>query len=248
MSSWNQGGTNRLGVNLDALERALLMVFVVRVFVLKKLVDRIPRFTDAFTARRRWVLLQAMPPYFAFGGDIFVRLLKCVGGQTETMLDFIHVTTQGLCSNRSDLFSGTKRMFLVFDEAQIAANSYLDCFPSISEPGDTRSLLHAAYRCFTGWNVFEGIIVSGTGLSRDIIQATFKSFSLKRLGKIYRNMVYFNTGNFLDKVSQENYIERYLGSPDSVSRQRLLQRMLHWFKGRLVCCYRYIIPRLGITS
>jgi hypothetical protein len=250
MSTWNNEGPDRLDDNAKALERSLLMIFVVRVFVLQKLVDCIPLSTGATTARRRWVLLQARPPYFGVSGDIFVRLLNCVrGGHTQTMLAFIRFTIDELYFSRSDLFSpDDQKMFLVFDEAQVATKTYHHHFPSDMEGGKTRSLLYSAYRCFTQWNIFDGIIVSGTGLSKDIIDASFGSSAAKRAGQIYQTEIYADTGDFLDAVSQEDYIRGYLNLSNSVSDQRLLQRMLHWFKGRWVCYYRYLIPRLGITS
>jgi hypothetical protein len=140
------------------------------------------------------------------------------------------------------------KIFLVLDEAQRAATRLTDCFPSVSDTHKTRSVLYAAYRCLTDWNIPDGIIVSGTGLSLDILHDTSKSFAAKLTKAIYAGSVYADTGDFQDAASHESYIQRYLDLSDSVSDQCLLQCMLHWFKGRWVCCYRYLIPRLGTTS
>jgi hypothetical protein len=93
ISIWNKEGLRRLDDNLQIAEHVFAMVLCARVFVLRELVDRIPLSTNATTARRRWVLLQAAPPSFHPGGDIFVQLLRSIrGGETETMPQFISST------------------------------------------------------------------------------------------------------------------------------------------------------------
>jgi hypothetical protein len=97
-------------------------------------------------------------------------------------------------------------MFLVFDKAQIATYHHIDCFPVLSDTYLTRSILHPAYRSFTEWNMFHEIILSGTGLYRDIINCTLKSSGAKHRGAIYRSKIYADTGDFLDVASLGSYI------------------------------------------
>jgi len=51
------------------------MLLYARVFVFKRLLNRITLQTDVKTARRRWVLLQSLPGHYGLGNDIFVEVL-----------------------------------------------------------------------------------------------------------------------------------------------------------------------------
>jgi hypothetical protein len=242
ISSWNKEGGRCLYDNAEAMRRVLLMVFCVRTFVLAQLVRLIPRSTNPIVARRRWVLLQAMPPYVDLTDDVFIEILRSIrGGDAEDMLSYIRGTLRAIRSERNDLFP-CQEMFLVFDEAQIATYHHIDCFPAFSDTYSTQSVLHSAYRSFTEWNMFHGIILSGTGLSRDIINCTLKSFGAKHRGAIYRSKIYADTGDFLDAASQGSYIRPYLNLSENLSDKYLLQRILRWFKGRWVCCFAYLLP------
>jgi hypothetical protein len=71
MSTWDRS----TGHNVDAAHRAFAMLICARIFVLKCLLEKIPPGTSVLTARRRWVLLQVIPPFDGIE-DIFVLSLE----------------------------------------------------------------------------------------------------------------------------------------------------------------------------
>ena len=83
--------------------------------------------------------------------------------------------------------------------------------------------------------IVTGIIVSGTGLSMDIIKVSLGSFSAKPTEALYVSKVFSDTGGFFDSECQKNYVQRYLKLSDTSSDKRLLERILHWLPGRYVC-------------
>ena len=230
MLTWDKD----LNSNAKAADRVFAMLMCARVFILKQLLDGIPPSTSAMTARRRWVLLQAMPPCRQFYPDIFAELIGSIrGGDESLMLDFVRSTLTNLSKERTDLFP-QQGMFLVLDEAQDAAKNHANCFPSTTDPSQRRSLLHETYKSLACMGIFTGIILSGTRLSMDIINVSLGSFSVKEVKPIFESKISTDTGDFLDKASQESYVRRYLNVSNCISDRRFLERIQHWFKGRYV--------------
>src|SRR5262245_30954498 len=107
----------------------------------------LPHGTLINDARRRWVLLQAMPPFAFAGGDIFgditTTLHSAAFGDMEA---FIHATLTVLVS-RAYLFPADENLnglppFVVVDKAQVAAH-IMHVFQSPSKK--IRPLLQAFY-------------------------------------------------------------------------------------------------------
>jgi hypothetical protein len=240
LRAWNAKDPNNAQQNANSTDRVFTMLIWARIFILKQLMDQFPPSTDPLSARRRWVLLQAMPPHQPFHEteDIFVEILQTLRlGDMDIMQKLIRSTLLTFLNEKRNLFPDDK-FFIVLDEAQDAAKRHVDCFPSVSRPGSvTGSALHEKYRFLTGLGIFSGIIVSGTGLSKEIVQSSFSSISAKEQKPIYVSKIVTDTGDFLDGTSQESYIRRYITiSDDNASDQRLLYRIQFWLKGRCVCC------------
>jgi len=149
------------------------------------------------------------------------------------MLQIINSTLRALTAQRQDLFDIP--LFVVIDEAQVAADGLTEFFRSASWPV-LRPILREMYRFFQASPIVAGITISGTGLSMKIVQNAVGSFSPKRLDKSMQSRVFTNIGHFTgDDSSQVAYIRRYLTLSDSNnSVRRLLERMMYWFSGRYV--------------
>jgi hypothetical protein len=131
-------------------------------------------------------------------------------------------------TSRVDLFPDMKGFFMIIDEAQVAADG-MRVFqgPSRKE----RPLLYAFYEFLitTGFH-FKGIIISGTGLSIEMMHETKVS-----MGKFRKwpNKLFFETGLFQEEEIHKTYLYRFLKlSANNVSDQRLVERILRWFSGR----------------
>jgi len=242
MSSWNLGTKEEhILKNKIAADRVFAMVFCARVFVLKRLMDSLPTGTDVWVARRRWVLLQVMPPPHSSSTlDIFAVLVQSLrSADTDDMLTFVRTTLKSLYS-REDLFPVAEKvenitpLFVVIDEAQVAADKLQDYFRSTTPGTDLRPILHAFYRFLVERFYFAGIIISGTGLSMEMVEKSTGSLYGKRGTR--RAEVFVDTGLFRNTEHfQEEYVRRYLQlSENKVSDKRLLERILHWFSGRCV--------------
>jgi len=79
MSTWDRS----TGHNVDAVHQAFAMLVCARVFVLKRFLEKIRPGTSAETARRRWVLIQVMPPFDSIE-EIFASVLGVLRGAHKT--------------------------------------------------------------------------------------------------------------------------------------------------------------------
>ena len=239
MSAWHQGTSSAdIYKDVEAAHRAFAMLLCARVFILKQLVQHIPVGTDVTAARRRWILAQVVPPRLKYEeDDLFVTLLRDLrSGDTQTMLRITRSTMRDLTTKRQDLFpvGSDTPLFVVIDEAQVAAD-HLEFFRSGSGT-DLGPVLREMYSFFLKSGLFAGIILSGTGLSMNMVKDVVGSFSAKQVDKRVQPRVFTNIGRFTrDNSSQVAYIRRYLTLSDNdISDQRLLERMVYWFSGRHV--------------
>ena len=220
------------------------MLLCARVFVFKQLLDRIPAQTDVTIARRRRVLLQVLPALLvADNDDIFVTILASLrNADKDIMLLFIRATLRD-CYTRKEFFPDVEKvnnsapLFIVIDEAQVAADHLKAFFRSDNITADRRPILHELYK-FCHWlKIFVGIIISGTALSTNMVTVAVQSVFTKSMGENQDINIFTDTGLF-QKVdsSQETYIRRYLPLSDScTSDTRLMERIRYWFSGRCVC-------------
>jgi hypothetical protein len=234
LSTWDGNNQCRLADNATSAERVLRMLLCVRVFILGQLVRRTPRGTKPFVIRRRWVLLQTLPPVLSLpsGDDIFVSLLRSLrAGDTQVMKDYTFDKIVEMNRNREELFPN-KDLFAILDDAQDAARRHIPSFPATTDPSVALSALHELYRVFKGSQIFTGIILSGTGLSMDVVKASVDSMSAKPPEPRNSVRVFTDTGHFLDKESQKEYVLPL--SDANPSDRRLLERIQTWFIGRYV--------------
>ena len=237
MSEWD--GSKDMGgpdstKNVKVATRAFAMLICARVFVLKQLLENLPPGTDATVARRRWVLVQVLPPYLRFNkkDDMFALLVRSLRpADTDVMLDLSRTMLGGL-SNLARVDS----LFAVVDEAQVAAE-YLDkSFRSVTTGTDMRPVLHAFYRFLWDTGIFRGVILAGTGLSMSMVKTAVSSRSAQVMDSRSKPIVFVEVGQFTKGGTvHEKYIRKYLPlSPGCISDERLVERIMYWFSGRSV--------------
>jgi hypothetical protein len=239
MSRWSQEVRNAddLQTNAQIAARAFAMLLLARAYLFKLFLELMPDGTDVFDARRRWIYLQVMPPSVKHEKmDMFAKVVTCLRYATENDMVILSgsIVTR-LIRNKPELFL-CDDIFLTVDEAQAGSEMQAGRFPCTAMPADlevTRSSLHEFYRFCLDTKMFQGFILSGTGLSRDIVQKAVHSGAAKYMGEQYTSSVFTHTGSFLDWQVHHSYIYRYLFLDEEVeSDRRLLQRMKHWLAGR----------------
>ena len=222
MSTWGSCTQNR-----DAAHRAFAMLICARVFVLKCLLVKLPPDTDMETARRRWVLVQAMPP-IDIATDIFAAVLKSLRAAVKTdLLDF----TESMLKNMG-ILEPNVLPFVVVDEAQVAAEYLNESFRATAGI-DSRPVLQPFYSFLWDTRLFQGVILAGTGLSMKMVRTAVYSRSAQRQNHSQVPVVFVEVGEFTkDGTDHKTYIEKYLPFSINAFDQRLMERILYWFRGR----------------
>jgi hypothetical protein len=243
MSKWDKGtGTSEADItkNVDVTNRAFAMLICARVFVLRQLLKqlplkKLPTDADAMAARRRWVLVQVLPPSLAFKGDIFAVVVKSLRSATcDAMLNLARSMLQDITQIVGDDIFPQKLLFAVIDEAQVAAVYLKDSFRSFTTGIDMRPVLHAFYSFLWDTEIFRGVVLAGTGLSMKMVKEVPSTQVAKYMGARQKPIVFVELGRFTkDGTSHVDYIHKYISlSGGSISDQRLVERILYWLSGR----------------
>jgi len=240
MSKWdNNTGTSEpdINKNVDVANRAFAMLICARVCVLRHLLKELPKDADAMEARRRWVLVQALPPCPPFEDDIFTALVKSLrSAPYDAMFNLARSMLRDMAQTvRDDIFP-LQLLFAVIDEAQEAAVYLKDSFRSFTTGIDMRPVLHAFYRFLLNTHIFEGFVLAGTGLSIKMVKEAVSSSIAKNMGSSQQPTVFVELGRFTkDGPSHFDYIRKYIPhSGGSVFDQRLVGRIVYWLSGRWV--------------
>ena len=232
MSSWSADPP----ANMIAARRVFAMLLCARFAILAQLVKQFPVNTNITDARRRWVLAQVLP--LRLEGeteDLFATVLWALRrASTDDMLKIATDFWVDMMTTRKDLFPERTPLFVVIDEAQVAATE-LKCFPSSTSGNGQRPILREMVQFFQTIYLFNKIILSGTGLSMEMVKEATGAHSAKaapiRVQEVFSNVGCFAGGD----PPQEAYIRRYLTlSDDDISDKRLLEHMKLWFSGRYV--------------
>ncbi|KIM39923.1 hypothetical protein M413DRAFT_446839 [Hebeloma cylindrosporum] len=230
--SWDATGVTK---TIDVSNRAFDMLICARIFVLKQLLtsSHLPLDEDPMIVRRRWVLVQALPPS-ARDGDIFASIVDSLQYADTAVM---HTLSNNMLSEirrkvGAKLFPDNG-LFVVFDEAQVAAQQLTNAFRS-STTGTTRPVLHAFCRFLWEANLIRGVILAGTGLSMQMVQTTMASHGAQSMSPSSSQLVLTEVGRFQQgDAAHRAYIEKYLPPcRNPKSHKRLVQRILYWFSGR----------------
>ena len=231
MSTWDRSSDE----NVDAANRAFAMLICARVFVLKRFLEKIRPGTSAERARRRWVLIQVMPPFDSIE-EIFTSVLGVLRGAHKTdMMDFTKAMLRDIRTFCGPDFFPRQGLFAVVDEAQVAAEYLNGAFRSSTIENEERPVLHPFFRFLWNSELFRGVILAGTGLSMQMVRTAVLSHGGARLQFRRDPYVFVEVGRFA-KNGEEHlaYINKYLHLSTSVSDERLRDRITYWFHGRWV--------------
>ena len=218
------------------------MLICGRIFILKKFVESLPTAATALEARKRWIFLQVVPPKIVEYNDIFLAILRSLRpGDDYEMKTYAETTLSTITTEHpwlfQDDFGSVSKFWAVLDEAQAASTMHQGIFPSITDPSTLKhSFLHEAHSYLMNSDLFQGIILAGTGLSVGTVDEAIRSAYAKDLPGIAVSKVFTDTGSFMDAEIHKKYILRYLTMDlvNNYSDRRLLERMLYWLRGRSV--------------
>ncbi|KIM43671.1 hypothetical protein M413DRAFT_443578 [Hebeloma cylindrosporum] len=232
MKSWDAGGGTDMpqsNKNVDPANRVFEMLICARIYVLKQLLANLPAGTDAMKARRRWVLVQALPP--STTTDIFVAIVNSLrSADTSVMRELsLNMFSEIKDLVGPDIFPGNP-FFTVVDEAQVAAQHLTNSFRSSTTGTHQRPVLHAFCSFLRNNDLVGGIILSGTGLSMEMVKTAVESTYMKDMDstpRIITEIGRFERGD----EAHRSYIQKFL-SINSPSDHRLVERILYWFSGR----------------
>lgn len=167
--------------NATAVDRVFAMLLLARVFVFEQFLLCLPLQETMLKARRRWVLLQILPPSPKDGHDIFTTLLLTLRHGNTTKMQDMSRAILARCRRHTNFFpdESNTHLFAVIDEAQCAADEHARMFRSTSG-NEKRPLLHPLYRSLDNTEWFRGFILAGTGLSMKAVEDAVNSLSAKK--------------------------------------------------------------------
>jgi len=223
--------------SVNVANHTFMMLICARIFVLKQLLQNLPSGANGTQARKRWVLIQALPPFNNAQDDIFSAVLRSLWA-ADTSSMHLHIVTMLEEIRRTvgnDIFP-KGRFFTVVDEAQVAAEYLTNSFRSFTTGIDKHPVLHAFHRFLSTIPYIHGVILAGTGLSKKMVQTALSSRAALYIHERPKPIVFIEVGRFTkDGRAHEDYIRKYLSlSSKSTSDQRLVDQILHWFSGRWV--------------
>ena len=240
MSGWDErteetGGASGPEMNINVAGRAFEMLICARLFILRHLLEKLPPGTDAITARRRWVFVQAMPPCDQHPIDIFAAVLRSLrAADSGDMADLSRFMVNDLTKIAGEsIFPSNQQFSVVIDEAQSAAEYMTEYFRSTTTGTDRRPVLTPFCGFLLDSELIIGITLAGTGLSKKMIENPVYSQSAKRLKTSRFPLVFADVGLFSkDGTNHKAYVDRYFSFTNTASDARFMQRILYWLSGR----------------
>jgi len=178
--------------------------------------------TDAH--KGRWLLLQIAPTTFLKDDPFEALSLELWGAPDEYFLRQIKREKTAI----DELLQGQK-WFCVLDEAQVPTESAWDCFKSKNKLYEDRPVLRELVRAWE--ESLMGLIISGTGISMEKIDAVLSSAVAKDGCEV---LTFTDLGVFDSEEGQWAYMERYLplGFLGSPAGKALASRAAYWLHGR----------------
>jgi hypothetical protein len=182
--------------------------------------------------KHQWLMFQILPIVRVNNMDPFTAFFKaCLSGAGESVIYSLNtITLEKVLGHHYN--PSNDKFFFVLDEAQALEIKPLHRFADAAGVS-SRPVLSPIIQNLTGR---EGkVIVSGTSFSLE----SFNTVLASRVGKSSWDSdwsIEYVTGDFMDQVTQEAYLKRflppsYLCSPSGVS---LVKRSFEWLRGRYV--------------
>lgn len=186
--------------------------------------------------KEHWLLLQLCSKQI-LGVDLFAKVSDLLKDASD---DYLMVTIPTEVKERlvasQEKYKLDTDFYLILDEAQRAIEELVGCFRSESKKLVNRPVLRPI---ISAWSAAADekfpIIISGTGLSIDIVNEVVGSAILKPapFGRVTR------TGAFDTRERQLDYISRYMPPhiAESESGKELLERAWTYARGRCLIVY-----------
>ncbi|THH03790.1 hypothetical protein EW145_g6006 [Phellinidium pouzarii] len=240
--------TDALFVNKSIAKRRIHQILTARIFVFEfflKAVERVHPSKPIADFRKHWLFLQLLPGR-VFSNNIFREdvLRKDVPEETVLREDIFYQFSSILKDTSDDSLNLSDRLvqakikqlqkrfdlgedfYFVLDEAQYAGEELEDAFRS-RDGLLKRPILRQIITAWSDAAEFP-IIVSGTGLSIDVVNEVIAS----AVAKAERFKFSSNTGAFDTPEQQKNYFLRYMPKhiADSDSARVLFARAWNWHR------------------
>lgn len=220
--------------NYHLARRHMFQVIQARLIVFEYFWNAIQNFPqrDINEFKMHWLFLQLFP-HTILGEDVF-RNLTMELKHADT--DYLKMSSLGLdvglakLSNRIDI---KEDFIIVLDEAQVLGEQMPLAFQS-ADPSVQCPVLKPIVNALLDASELP-IIVSGTGLSMDLVNEGTSSTVSKR--SAFRLTTH--TGSFINRDQQCDYIMRYVPQHivESEAGKALIERAWRWVRGRYVVIY-----------
>jgi hypothetical protein len=227
----DQNHTTATAANRNAAERQFLLLLYGHILFLRIFLQEAFTMPDGITEDHKgcWLLIQVMPKtLLARFDDPFATFTEQLAGASAEYLR--RAIKEDLAIVKGLL--GSEALFCVLDEAQIPTEGFMYCFLSDSTPAEPRPILREIIRTWSDY--FPNLIVSGTGVSMQTMQAVLGS-SVAKEGQ--EAIMITNLGAFDNEQAQKAYLEYYLPPKflETDSGKVLATRVAYWLHGRCVC-------------
>uniref|UniRef100_A0A0W0F2A2 Uncharacterized protein n=1 Tax=Moniliophthora roreri TaxID=221103 RepID=A0A0W0F2A2_MONRR len=217
-----------LARNAEILHRRASCVLLVRLLVLNLFLERAMTHGATFEHRKFWLQAQLQPTQLVPDKEIFVEISEVVAEskvEDATIDDAISTAAQAIVSK---LGRTTENIYIVLDEANVAASKYERSFQD--SDGEYYPLLKALLQ--TWRRHLDGLpfkfVVAGTMIPREYF-----------MGKEWKSFVWkSNVGGFDDVHVQSQYVKQFLSPGLQTSLgDSLVSRTWRWLRGRFTASY-----------
>ncbi|KAL5514240.1 hypothetical protein ACEPAG_2328 [Sanghuangporus baumii] len=178
--------------------------------------------------KKHWLFLQLCSAHI-LGEDVFKKLTETLMDASDEFLLKERFAAHARLAELQTEFSLDKEFFFVLDEAQVALDRLQDSFCSEHKEKVKRPVLRAIIESWQLATEFP-IVVSGTGLSIDVVNEVVTSAVMKIAPFTFAT----RTGAFDDEDDQCRYILRYVPRhfAATISGKAFLKRAWNYARGR----------------
>ncbi|EEB90496.1 hypothetical protein MPER_11290 [Moniliophthora perniciosa FA553] len=243
--------SNQMAHNRDIADCIFAQVLLARLVIFEQFLDSMKLDMensencdrDVSAYRERWLQMQTRPGLLNGHSDIFASLVEAISADNHSLDILASEVSRVRDSVLKKLpVDDTSRLFLVIDEAQVAANTFPRAFKSSGQHlkgGVSRKDRPVLRQIVYGWSellkvsetrMCASYVITGTGVSLlDITEAVASS-----TGKNSGFGTAYLTGAFDSAETQRVYIAKYV--PEVILNSEigkiLVERMWFWLRGR----------------
>jgi hypothetical protein len=237
---------NQMDLNVQIAEHMFFRILLARFLVFSRFLSQIRRLSGdistqkAALLRRQWTFLQ-LQPEICVQEDVFTSI--ALGLLSAASLNYLKMN---LLTIRTECFAATKsaHFFFILDEGQTLGTRFLSHFRSSTN--DPRSILKYVIKA---WKFLPEptILVSGTGLSLEVLSESVHSNSVK---PAVNWRIFTDIGYFKDVQLHNAYIINHVWPNRLLSCAQLavLDRCWRWLRGRSVYPILILYLLIGLST